>query len=121
MAVFHTTQSQTNQAGVAGLAREMLKSLDVPDLRCLVESLTVSQLHQLYRTVDPNYDNYEAKSREHYDALAKVLLTDSDLDNLRNYSDTLNDLQGIAEFAWFHLGFAAALRSLETPPPLESG
>ena len=65
-----------------------------------------------------SYSNLEKENSDLLETLRNIL-NEQDKRVLNRFDDTELDLGCIRELAWFHLGFATAMRLLETPPAIK--
>jgi len=109
-----------NQAKAARIARQIVKPLDVTDVECVVSGgmKYPEEHHKLYTAIRPDYAEMERRYHDLWDRLKESIDSEEVKKMLGELSDAEIDLRGAREMAWFHLGFAAALRLMGAPPDM---
>jgi hypothetical protein len=106
-----------NHARAERIAREIVKPLDVGDIESLVTADFNAEVYdELYTAVDSDYPEIQ-KQLDDLDQRIDALQDEEAKKLCGEYSKALRDLDWPHTMAWFHLGFAAALRLLGRKRP----
>ena len=101
-----------NHTHAAQIARDTVKQLDPSDVEhAISEAMRIPEQRRIYAAVDPEYLAWDQRRKE-LEKKLETICGEKAQPLLTEYADVWWPLIGVMERAWFHLGWAAALRLL---------